>query len=465
MTRRYDLVIVGMGSAGLVAAEFAARLDLRVVAVEAHRLGGDCLWTGCVPSKTLLAAAKAAHTMRTAGRHGLTPVEPQIDPARIWRRIREVQERIASTDDSPERYEAMGVELVQGRARVVGSSTVEVDGRTLETRFVLLCTGSHPATPSVPGLEEARFQTSETVFELDSPPRSWIVIGGGPIGTEIAQGFRRLGMDVTLLQRGPRLLPRDEPELTQRLTDLLRAEGSNVHLDTRIERVATENGRKVVYTDGRRFEAEELLVAAGRTPAVDGLGLEEIGVRMGPRGVEVDSHLRTSVPSIYAVGDIAGRYLFTHSAAEEAAVALRNMFFPGKNNPAELVPWCTFTDPELAHVGPTVGETRERYGDDADAVAIDLVRSDRARAEAEDEGRIVLALRKGRIVGAHALAPSAGELIHELALAIRKGMRLRKLFGLVHVYPTISTSISTLAGETAVANALRYRWLVRKERA
>jgi pyruvate/2-oxoglutarate dehydrogenase complex dihydrolipoamide dehydrogenase (E3) component len=465
MARRYDLVIVGMGSAGLVAAEFAARLDLRVAAVEADRLGGDCLWTGCVPSKTLLAAAKAAQTMRTADRHGLTPVEPQIEPSRVWRRIREVQERIASTDDSPEWFEAMGVELVSGRARLAGPNAVAVDGRTLETRFILLCTGSHPATPSIPGLEGAAFVTSESVFELESPPRSWIVIGGGPIGTELAQGLRRLGMDVTLLQRGPRLLPRDEPELTERLAELLRAEGVTVRLGTRIERVEVEDGRKAVYADGSRFEAEELLVAAGRTPAVEGLGLEEVGIRVGSRGVEVDSHLRTSVPSIYAVGDVAGRHLFTHSAAAEAGLALRNMFFPGKDKPGELVPWCTFTDPELAHAGLTVAEARERFGGDAGAASIDLARSDRARAEAEDEGRIVLALRKGRIVGAHVLAPSAGELIHELVLAIRKKMQLRKLFELVHVYPTISTSIATLAGETAVTHALRYRWLVRKEKA
>jgi pyruvate/2-oxoglutarate dehydrogenase complex dihydrolipoamide dehydrogenase (E3) component len=461
---RYDLVIVGMGSAGLVAAEFAARLGLRVAAVEADRVGGDCLWTGCVPSKTLLAAARAAHTMRTAERHGLPAVEPEIDHSRVWRRIREVQEQIASTDDSPERYEAMGVELVRGRAGVAGPHAVAVDGRTLETRFILLCTGSRPAVPDVPGLADAGFETSESVFELESPPASWVVIGGGPIGTELAQGFRRLGMDVALLQRGPRLLPRDEPELTERLAERLRAEGVDVQLEARIERVEVSNGRKVVYGRDNRWEADELLVAAGRKPTIDGLALEAAGVRVGPRGIEVDAHLRTSVSSIYAVGDVAGRFLFTHSAAAEAGVALRNMFFPGKDKPADLVPWCTFTDPELAHAGVTVAEARERYGDDARAATIDLSRSDRARAEAE-EGRIVLALRKDRVVGAHVLAPSAGELIHELVLAIRKGLRLRKLLELVHVYPTISTSVSQLAGEAAMENALRYRWLVRSESA
>jgi pyruvate/2-oxoglutarate dehydrogenase complex dihydrolipoamide dehydrogenase (E3) component len=465
MAGRYDLVIVGMGSAGLVAAEFAARLGLRVAAVEADRLGGDCLWTGCVPSKTLLAAARAAHTMRTAQRHGLPSVEPEIDPSRIWRRIREVQEQIASTDDSPERFQALGVELVRGRARLVGAHTVEVNGRTLETRFVLLCTGSHPAAPPLPGLADAGFETSESVFELEAPPRSWVVIGGGPVGTELAQGFRRLGMEVTLLQRGPRLLPRDEPELTDRLAEKLRAEGVDVRLDVELERVEVSNGKKVVHARSGRWEAKGLLVAAGRTPAIEGLALEDAGVRVGTRGVLVDSHLRTSAPSIYAVGDVAGRFLFTHSAASEAGIALRNMFFPGRSKPAEPVPWCTFTDPELAHAGLTVAEARLRYGDDADAAAIDLTRSDRARTEAEPEGRIVLALRKDRVVGAHVLAPSAGELIHELVLAIRKRLRLRDLFGLIHVYPTISTSISQLAGEAATENALRYGWLVRKESA
>lgn len=465
MAGRYDLVIVGMGSAGLVAAEFAARLGLRVAAVEADRLGGDCLWTGCVPSKTLLAAARAAHTMRTAERHGLTSVEPEIDHSRIWRRIREVQEQIASTDDSPERFQALGVELVRGRARLAGPHAVDVDGRTLETRFVLLCTGSHPAVPQVPGLAEAGFETSESVFELEAPPQSWIVIGGGPVGTELAQGFRRLGLEVTLLQRGPRLLPRDEPELTDRLAERLRAEGVDVRLEGEPERVEISYGQRVVHARSGRWGAEGLLVATGRTPAIEGLALEDVGVRAGARGVEVDAHLRTSVPSIYAVGDVAGRFLFTHSAASEAGVALRNMFFPGRSKPAKPVPWCTFTDPELAHAGLTVAEARARYGDDADAASIDLSHSDRARAEGETEGRIVLALRKDRVVGAHILAPSAGELIHELVLAIRKGLRLRELLDLVHVYPTISTSISRLAGEAAAQNVLRYRWLLRKESA
>jgi pyruvate/2-oxoglutarate dehydrogenase complex dihydrolipoamide dehydrogenase (E3) component len=270
---------------------------------------------------------------------------------------------------------------------------------------------------------------------------------------------------VALLQRGPRLLPRDEPELTERLAERLRTEGVDVQLEARIERVEVSNGRKVVYGRDRRWEADELLVAAGRKPAIDGLGLEAAGVRVGPRGIEVDAQLRTSVPSIYAVGDVAGRFLFTHSAAAEAGVALRNMFFPGKGKAAELVPWCTFTDPELAHAGVTVAEARERYGNDAGAATIDLARSDRARAEAETEGRLVLALRKDKVVGAHVLAPSAGELIHELVLAIRKGLRLRKLLELVHVYPTISTSVSQLAAEAAIESALRYRWLVRSESA
>ncbi|MBM2822832.1 MAG: Mercury(II) reductase, partial [Thermoleophilia bacterium] len=210
----YDLVIVGMGSAGLTAAEFAASLDLRVAAVEGARLGGDCLWTGCVPSKALLASGKAAHGMRTADRLGLPSVDPEIDTARVFARIREVQEKIAATDDSPERYSAMGVEIVGGRARIAGAHEVAVDGRTLETRFILVCTGSRPSIPDVPGLAEAGCLTSESVFELERAPASIVVLGGGPIGVELAQALRRLGVDVTLLQRNDRLLPKDEPELT-----------------------------------------------------------------------------------------------------------------------------------------------------------------------------------------------------------------------------------------------------------
>ena len=461
---RYDLVIVGMGSGGLVAAEFAASLGLRVAAVERARVGGDCLWTGCVPSKALLASAKVAHHLRTANRYGLEAVEPEIDLAAVWRRIRAIQEQIAETDDDPARYEAMGIELVRGQARLVGENAVAVGERMLETRRILLCTGSRPATPAVPGLEEAGFLTSENVFELERPPRSVVVLGGGPIGVELAQAMNRLGIRVTLLQRGDRLVPRDEPELAELLAGVLEDEGVDVRLGAEASRVTKERGVKIVEsTNGERFEAEEILVAAGRTPTTDGLGLEEAGVEVERRGVVVDKRMRTSVSSVYAVGDVAGRYLFTHTAGHEAALAVRDMFFPGKGKVSDLVPWTTFTDPELAHVGLTSAEAEEQHGAKKVAVArVDLSHSDRARADGMTEGRIVLVTARDKLVGAHILAPAAGEMIHELTLAIRQGMKLRNLASMIHVYPTLTTSINLLAAEAAYAYARRFGWLVRR---
>lgn len=462
---RYDLVVVGMGSAGLIAAGLAARLDLRVAAVEAARLGGDCLWTGCVPSKSLLAAAKVARQARTADRLGLAAFEAEIDLARVWRRVREVREGIAVTDDSPDRFDSLGVELVFGAARLAGPHAVEAAGRTLEARYIIVCTGSRPTRPDVAGLDGAGFQTSETFWELEQPPESVVVIGGGPVGTELAQACARLGIRVTLLQRRARLLPRDEPELAELLADRLRAEGVDLELDVQPDRVAVEDGRKAVYAHGRRWAAAELLVATGRSPNIEGLGLQASGVRVGAKGVEVDARMRTSLRSVYAAGDVAGRYQFTHSAASEAALAVRNMFFPGRQAVGGPVPWCTFTDPECAHVGLTVAEAEQRFGQRGTrAWRLDLSHSDRARAEDRTEGRVVLVSAGGRLVGAHVLSPAAGEMINELTLAIRSRMKVHRLAEVVHVYPTFSSAIVQAAAEAAYEYARRYAWLTRIDR-
>lgn len=473
---RYDLVIVGMGSGGMIGAEFAATIGLRVAVVERGRVGGDCLWTGCVPSKALLASAKAAHTMKVADRYGLPSVDPEIDTSLVWKRIRTIQQEIASTDDNPDRFREMGVELIRGSARITGPNTVLVTpapgsgepDRRLETRIILICTGSRPAVPDVEGLKEAGFLTSENVFELERAPRSIVMIGGGPIAIEMAQGFNRLGVRTTVLQKGPGILPRDEPALVGILTGKLREEGVDLRLDVTTDRVAMSDGMKTVHGsengEPSRWTAEDLLVAVGRRPNVEGLGLAEVGVKVGRRGVEVDERMRTAVPSIYAAGDVAGRFLFTHSAGYEAVRAIRDAFYPGKGRVTDFVPWCTFTDPELAHAGMTTAQAEERFGDDVEVYHLELGHSDRARADNASEGAIVVVTAKGRVVGAHILAPSAGEMIHELALAITQGMRLAEVASLIHVYPTLSTSVGQLAGEAAFEGAKRLRWLVRKEK-
>ena len=471
----YDLVIVGMGSGGMVAAEFAATLGLKVAVVERSRVGGDCLWTGCVPSKALLASAKAAHTIRHADHYGIGASEPAIDLAAVWRRIRDVQAQIAVTDDNPERYREMGLELVIGHARVSGPTQVTVDGdRVLDARFILLCTGSRPVEPDIPGLHDAGYLTSETLFEIESPPKSVVMIGGGPIAIEMAQGFTRLGVAVTVLQNGPGILPRDEASLVAILQDRLRVEGVDLRLNANATQVRVVEGRKVVTAEigsGRgasaavttaEVSADDILVAVGRRPNVDDLGLEEVGVEIGLRGVPVDARGRTSVKSIYAVGDIAGRYLFTHSAGYEGVRAVRDMFFPGKGNVDDFIPWCTFTDPELAHAGLTSAEAEAKHGEDAEVWRMELAHNDRARTDGASEGAIVIVTAKQKIVGAHILSPAAGELIHEPALAIRHGMKLSDLASLVHVYPTLATSIGMLAAESAFEKAQKYRWLVRR---
>jgi pyruvate/2-oxoglutarate dehydrogenase complex dihydrolipoamide dehydrogenase (E3) component len=470
MADNIDLVIVGMGSGGMVAAEFAATLGLKVAVAERGRVGGDCLWTGCVPSKALLASGKVADHMRHADHWGIEPVAPTVDRGRVWERIRSVQRQVADTDDNPDRFRAMGVEIVAGPARVTGPNTVvvktEEGDRELTTRYVLLCTGSRPAVPPIEGLDEVGYLTSESLFELTDPPASFVSIGGGPICVEMTQGFTRLGIPTTLLQKGPRVLPRDEPTLVDKLVEHLRGEGVDLRFNVETERVTREGGKKVVHgtEDGQptTWGADELLVGVGRRPNIEGLGLEELGIETGPKGVVVDNRGRTSVHTIYACGDIAGRHLFTHSAAYEGVRAVRDMFIVGTGKVVASVPWCTFTDPELAHTGLTEAEALDEFKGDVEVWHQDLIHNDRSRADGATDGAVVVVTHKKRIVGAHILAPAAGEMIHEFALAIAEDVTLSSLSQFMHVYPTVSTSIGQLAGEAAFEKAEKYRWLVKR---
>ena len=310
MAQHYDLVIIGLGSGGTLAAEFAARdLRLRVAAVERARIGGDCLWTGCVPSKALIASARVAHTVRTAGAFGVGVTEPDIDLDAVWRRIKSVRADIAATDDSPDRFRALGVDLVEGTGRVTGYREVTVDTDdgplVLETRYVLVCTGSRPAVPPIPGLADVDHLTSETLFEIDRPPDSLIVIGGGPIAVEIAQSMVRLGVATTVLEVAPRLLGQDEPELADRLATILRHEGVDLRLATEATEVRRGGDGVIVETDDGSVTAAGLLVATGRTANVESLGLPAFGIPVSNAGVTVDGRNRTLVPNIYVVGDAA----------------------------------------------------------------------------------------------------------------------------------------------------------------
>jgi pyruvate/2-oxoglutarate dehydrogenase complex dihydrolipoamide dehydrogenase (E3) component len=469
----FDLVIVGMGSAGVTAAEFAARLDLSVAVVERDRVGGDCLWTGCVPSKALLASAKAAHTMRTADRWGLEPLEPKIDLARVWRRIRAVQAEIAGTDDNPQRFRELGVEVIHGEARLTATDEVTValaDGgeRVVSTRFVLLCTGSRPSVPDIPGLTLDRTWTSETLFELEAPPSTMAIIGGGPMGVEMAQGLQRLGVQVIMFQRAATLLPREEPSLVNRLTQILQREGVAVHCSADVRRVEHQPHRTVVTAtvghEGKKVTVpvQGVLVATGRLPSHQSLGLTECGITTDEHGVVVDGAGRTSARTVYAVGDLTGRPHLTNTAGYQAVVAVRDMFFPGRGSADTVVPWCTFTDPELAHVGLTIEQAEHEYGTEADVWRFDLEHNDRARTDAATDGGLVVITGKGKVVGAHVLAPGAGDIIHELALAVNRQTRVEDLVELVHVYPTLSGAVGQLATEAAYEKAHRLRWLMKR---
>jgi pyruvate/2-oxoglutarate dehydrogenase complex dihydrolipoamide dehydrogenase (E3) component len=455
MQYEFDLAIIGGGSAGLLAAQIAPRIGVKAALLERSRLGGDCLWTGCVPSKTLLASAKAAHTIRSADKYGLPATDLQVDTAKVWQRIRDTQEAIAKTDDSPEKFRGLCVEVIFGDASLVDGHTVRAGERTLTARYVLICTGSRPAAPPIDGLDEVGYVTNERIFQIERPPNSLVVIGAGPIGVEMAQAMNRLGVKTTLLDMANLILEREEPALAEMLLGILRDEGVDVDLGVELRRATCEGGEKTLRGraggEDREWRADEILVATGRKPNIESLGLEGAGVEAGPRGIVVDRKLRSSAHSVYAVGDAAGRYLFTHSAGAETATAIRNMFYPGAKDAPGLVPWATFTDPELAHAGLTSEEARESLGEDGVRVfEWDFARNDRARADGAKGKMVAVTDRNHKILGAHILAPAAGEMIGQFTLAMEEDVRLTPDFrDLIQVYPTFSTSIPQLAEEAA----------------
>ena len=430
-----DLIVVGGGAAGLTAAGMGASLGAKTLLVEPHRLGGECTWTGCVPSKTLLAAARVAHQMRTADRFAIEPVEPRFDFERLMEHVRAVRQRIYQQADAPERIEAYGVRYLRAQARFTDPHTVELteaDGTQSRrsARYVVIATGSRPRTlPSAMPL-----LTNETLFELDRQPRRLVVLGAGPIGIEMAQAFRRLGSEVTLVTSEQRILARDDAELAELLRESLAAEGIVFQFGSKAREIA--EGR-VMLEDGAALECDAALTAIGRTPQLAGLGLEAAGVRYDARGIVVDDRCRTSQKHIYASGDCAGRFQFTHFAEHMSKVAVSNAILklPLKLDSRHIT-WCTYTDPELAHVGASAAELT-RAGAAFRTYRFPYAELDRAITEASTTGLIkVFATRSGRILGATILGVHAGELIAEYALAMKNGLKLRHISGTIHPYPT-----------------------------
>ena len=364
MPDRYDLIVIGGGSAGLTAARFARRLGLSVALVERDRIGGDCTWTGCVPSKALLKAAGLAYEMRSASRFGLLPPHNSpVDFSMVMSRVRGVMQAIHDAE-SPDALREEGIEVVYGEARFIDSHTIRVEESQLAARRFLVCTGASSVIPAIPGLEDVPFSTYETVWELPDLPRRLVIVGGGPIGCELAQAFLRLGSSVTLIEADNRLLLQDEPEASELIATRLEAEGLELKLGTALGSVQPyDQGISLSLTDGEAIGADTLLIAVGRRPRLESLGLESAGVTYDSAGIGVDKTLRTSQRNIYAAGDCTGSYQFTHYAGYQGFMAVRNAFLP-RNRRAVLghVPWVTFTDPEVAHVGLTESKPESTEG-------------------------------------------------------------------------------------------------------
>ncbi|MGA1034736.1 MAG: dihydrolipoyl dehydrogenase family protein [Ilumatobacteraceae bacterium] len=469
MARPFDLVIIGLGAAGLTAARLAGKeLGLRVAAVERSAVGGDCLWTGCVPSKSLIASARAIADARRAGEVGINIPSSEVDTSQVWRRLAQVRAEIATAETDAEHVRDWGVELFVGRATVTGPRRVVVSGdqgdTEIETRFILIATGSRPSMPTVPGLSEVPHVTNETIFGLEQPPESMTIIGAGPVGVETAQALQRLGIATTLIEAGPRVLANEEPELSDRLLTILREEGVTVKLGTAVTGAhVADDDQIILETADGDLHAQHVMVAAGRSSDVVGLGLEKIGVVATSAGVSVDARSRTIVPNVYAVGDAAaGRPRLTSVATADAALAVRDMFLPGRSKATTLAPWCVFTEPELAHVGFTASEAAERFGDRAVQVhRLEVSRVTRARIDARRDGAIMLITARGRIVGGHILGPHAGEIINELALAIRFSLGLDEMAQVPHVYPTIASGLSQLVDEQRHNRFRRFRQIAK----
>jgi pyruvate/2-oxoglutarate dehydrogenase complex dihydrolipoamide dehydrogenase (E3) component len=438
-----DLCVIGAGSAGLSVAAAAAALGVPVVLVEKGKMGGDCLNYGCVPSKALIAAAKRAHTLGSSAMFGVGVENTRVDFAKVHAHVHGVINAIAP-NDSAERFTGLGVRVIKGKARFTDPRTVAVDEAPIEikARRFVVATGSAPAIPQIPGLEKVAYYTNESIFDLTARPAHLIVIGGGPIGMELAQAFRRLGAAVTVLEAA-RPLAKDDPECAAIVLDQLDRDGVVIRPESRIARVReTGDGLVVVLSSEAGEETiagSHLLVAAGRRADVEELGLDAAGVKYDQRGISVDKGLRTTNRKIYAIGDVAGGLQFTHAANYHAGLVIRSALFrlPVKVGNG-VVPWVTYTDPELAHVGLTEAQARERK------FKINVMRwpfheNDRAQAERQTIGHIkVVTTRRGKILGATIVGAHAGELIALWTLAITRGLNIRALAGVVLPYPTLS---------------------------
>ncbi len=459
-----DVCIVGAGSGGLVVAAGAAQLGLDVVLIERAAMGGDCLNRGCVPSKALLAAARVAQSRREGTAFGIAPIEPEVDFGRVMDHVHQVIAAIAP-NDSVERFEKLGVRVLKEEARFVGSTELQAGPHRVASRRIVLATGSRPTAPPIAGLADVGYFTNETIFANRTLPGHLIVIGGGPIGLEMAQAHRRLGARVTVLEAAD-FLAKDDPELAAIVVARLRGEGVDLRGRATIARVErTPSGVAVTLENDERLEGSHLLVAAGRAPVVEGLDLDKAGVAHTASGITVDASLRTSNRNVWAIGDCNGLHGFTHMAGHEASLFIRGALFraPARLD-AAIVPWATYTDPELAQVGLSERQARDQHGEAVKVLRWRLDDNDRAQTERTTEGMVkAITGRRGRVLGAAIAAPHAGELIQPWCLAIANRLKISALASFVPPYPTLGEASKRAAGSyfTDVLFGPRSRRLVR----
>ncbi len=467
MSRR-DLVIVGGGVGGLVVASVASQLGVGVSLIERNeKLGGDCLHTGCVPSKTMIHAARVASLMRRGDAFGLDAIDLTVDLGRVNDHVQSVIDRIQLHDD-PERFRAYGCEVLFGHAEFTDPHSVRVDDRQLAGRRFVTATGSSPLVPPIEGLEETGYITNEELFGLRELPERLAVLGGGPIGLEMAQALARLGSRVTVVEALPQLLPQEDPAIADALRECLLAEGLTIHTSTRAERVSRQGDTRIVEcSGGLQLEADQILVAVGRRPSIDSLGLEAAGVAYDASGIQVDRRMRTSQKHIYACGDVSGPYRFTHMAEYQAGIVISNAVFRfPKKTDYRVVPWVTYTDPELARVGLTEQQARDS-GIEPTVLCFPFKDIDRALAGVEAQGMSKFVTHKGRLLGASILGPHAGELIHEVVLAMQAGVKIGQLSAAIHAYPTLAQihrrTVNTLYGKRLFSAGTRrlVRWINR----
>jgi pyruvate/2-oxoglutarate dehydrogenase complex dihydrolipoamide dehydrogenase (E3) component len=448
----YDLLIIGGGSAGLTAARFASQLELTVALVEKGLLGGDCTWNGCVPSKTLLKAAKSAHAIRNAARFGITTAEPRIDFKSVMGRVGGVRQQIFESE-SPATLQSEGIDVIQGNAKFINPGAVSVDGREISARRFLVCTGAGPAIPPIEGLAEVDFLTYETAWDLEELPLRLAVVGGGPIGCEMAQAFCALGSSVTLVEGADRIMLQDEPEASEVVAERLKQDGVDLRVNAAVQRAEkTSTSVRLILNGDTQVEADAVLVCVGRQLKLDSLGLLEAKVEHGRGGIQVNKYLRTSQKNIYA----AGGYQFTHYAGYQGFMAVRNAFLPfNKKSVLERVPWATFTDPEVARVGLTESQTKEKHGEKVESAVWPMEQVDRWITEGDSPGFLkVEHLPKGKLLGVTIVAARAGEMLQEWSLALDQGLKLSPMAESLHIYPTYSLVSQQLASKLRVDQLL-----------